>query len=77
MKIWGEMKKEMMVRRMDKDTMIKFIEKRYFWLNNWERDFIMSCKRRGMTERMENVLKKILEKVKDISEDEIRRQIFA
>ena len=64
--------------RMNKNMrMIKFIEKRYFWLNNWERDFIRSCKRRRMTERMENVLKKILEKVKDISEDKIRRQIFA
>jgi len=66
-----------MMRRMDKDSMIKFVEKRCFWLNNWERDFIMSCKRRRMTERMENILKKIYEKVKDISDDEIRRQIFA
>jgi len=57
--------------------MIKFVEKRYFWLNNWERDFIRSCKRRGMTEKMENILKKILERVKDISDNEVRRQIFA
>jgi len=49
--------------------MIKFVEKRYFWLNNWERDFIRSCKRRGMTERMENILKKIYERVKDISDN--------
>jgi len=62
---------------MDKDSMIKFVEKRYFWLNNWERSFIESCKRRGMTEKMENILKKIYERVKDISDDEVRRQFFA
>jgi len=62
---------------MDRDTMIKFVEKRYFWLNDWERDFIRSCKRRGMTEKMKNILKKIYERVKDISDDEVRRQFFA
>jgi len=30
-----------------------------------------------MTEKMENILKKIYERVKDISDDEVRRQIFA
>jgi len=39
--------------RMNKNMrMIKFIEKRFFWLNNWERDFIRSCKRRRMPEKM-------------------------
>jgi len=65
------MKQEITNRDMG---MIKFIEKRYFWLNNWERDFIRSCKRRGMTKKMEKILKKIYERVKDISDDEVRRQ---
>jgi len=60
-------------KRMNRDRMIRFVEKRYFWLNDWEKGFIESCKRRGMTEEMKNILKKIYERVKDISDDEVRR----
>jgi|GEM_PF-6795557 len=58
---------------LNRDTMIRFVEKRCFWLNDWERGFIRSCKKRGMTEKMENILTKIYERVKDISDDEVRR----
>ena len=52
---------------------IDFCLERRRWLSKWEVMFLESC-RFSMTEKMENVLSKIYEKVKKVPEDEVQKQ---
>jgi len=55
---------------------IEFIRDRIFWLNKWEREFILEAEY-YLTPKMENILNKIYDKVRNVSTDEVIRQVDA
>lgn len=65
-------RKELYNQNIDK---IKFILARSSWLNEWERSFINDAYNlQFLTDKMVNVLNKIFNKVKDVSDEEIKEQ---
>ena len=60
--------------RADKNQdKIDYCMRRRRWLSRWEITFLESC-RFAMTEKMEEILNKIYEKAREISDDEVQKQ---